>query len=208
MRKEDIQKGTLYAAAGPGDSYSRAKKVCVRAVTVGVETRHSRGRLDGTLVRLERDAEWSNFGRKRAMKGGHEYVLPNRDIARLWTADDDAEEVVQQHRAEATSALRARLLALGLDEAGTVFSGVEGFTIGPEEVTIDRGPFEAWIERIDPAKIAGEAIGMFVTNVKEEMPWTGVADISTPTIGRFKEAAVQEVREGVAVSDGELSADA
>lgn len=61
---------------------------------------------------------------------------------------------------------------------------------------------------IDPASIAEEAIKGFIEAVCREMPWTGLRDISQPTISRFTGEAVSELVQGLAVTDDEISPDA
>lgn len=119
--------------------------------------------------------DWDTiFARRDQLSDGEQHIL---DIAlALWNGD---------------TAATIASLALISDEPYTriiqALIALRGIELQPE-----------------PAEIAGEAISLFIEDVKNTVPWTGLADLSDELISKSRDAAVREIVEGLSVTDKDL----
>jgi hypothetical protein len=223
MRKEDVEVGGIYAADGPGETWSCAKVVQVKVIELRQRVRVSRrATAAGVLVELQEDATLrKTFGDEERVEKGTRYELPNRRLLHDWTEADDEAKL----RAEASRSMRAtiseKLIALGLPAARagyevrraaledgsydpdrdvtlTGYEDEEGFNVRRDEtVVIDNEILLAWLARIDPLKIAGEAIEEYVRLEGQRLGGQMLFAASRDTV-------LAEIAQGIAVTDAEL----
>jgi hypothetical protein len=222
MRKADIKPGEMYAVKYRQD-YGSRPAVKAEAIEVGIERDEPgrRGaRKDGVRMRLCETVQvklWMGGGYEwRDIPAGTEFVAASLEVERPWEPRDEAMMLERQARREQNARVREMLLRLGLaargraDRVAVRLDGAEdtpGFelTFGGR-VNIDTDAFEAWLKRIDPMEVAGSAIEAFVEAVCRVEPWAGLRDLAGDgRLDTFREAALQEMREGLAVSDAELT---
>lgn len=229
MKQAEIRVGEAYAATAPDDGgvarYQAA--VCKASVVATRQPREYSKKLDGVKVRLEepwlkRFTEIGDGGRRevvaRWLPVGHEYVVRSDEVLRPWGSD-------ARHHDEDDFAGRARIKAQW-DEADALFerlglsrrrhvrywrsSGqggkseelIPGYSLGTDgRARVDFDALLPWLRRIDPVEVAGDAIDHFLSAVAGEgftVPDGGVRD-------RAKAATLEEVAQGVAVTDAELT---
>lgn len=147
---------------------------------------------------LEAGSTWSG------LPIGSRVPLPGRSVIAEWTpADDEYRERVTAARARRSSLLE-RLAELGMPgrSRGVSRTYSPGVTVTRTVVSFDRGAFEKWFRRIDPMEVAGSAIEAFVEelsrrNALRDDPEAALIDLA-------RGAALDEMRQGLAVSDAEL----
>jgi hypothetical protein len=215
VKKAEIEPGELYEVPAPSEYGGKAHQgVKVTVVECGVPRPYS-SKLEGVLVRLEEPyLQHMTFEEDIPREVGYEYVVAARHVIARW--DDEREERMsdrERRRAEAVE-VEGLLLSMGLareqkERRHSDEEGLPGFRVqgANKHVVVDLPVMLAWLKRIDPVMIAGEAIDLFVENVVNEEPWKGLKDATADECTRWREAAVREIREGVAVSEAELHVD-
>lgn len=216
MKKDDIIPGELYAVDPPvnevGAYYGRKPwlvKATVLAAGVPIDLIGGRGsRNTGSHCRLEEELRiMAGFYERRAttrtLPVGHEFVMRTADVDGEWQSEYEESIVAERVKRYAMlDSLDALLRGLGLPPAVGLGSGPD---VNADRVQIPTAMFEAWLRRIDPREVAGDAIEAFVEAVCRREPWTGLQDLSAADREVAKAAALREIAEGLAVSDAELA---
>lgn len=202
MKAKDITPGEAYAVEWGWRGVAKATVLEVPVVRMRRVTlweggkrkdalRPERGnRRDGAKVQVHGRVEWIRLA----------------EVLHAWGEEDDARERASAEAGERATALRTKLTELGLPTADS-FRG-EAVSPAQMQVQLDFEPFEAWLKRIDPMEVAGSAIEAFIEAIERADPWTGLRDLAgNGRLHAAREAALQEMREGLAVSDAELTAE-
>lgn len=206
MKKSEMVIGAEHAVEFPaGEAYVGRYNVPahVKATVLEVGLVRSgrfggNARNDGVRCRLEAPIRTiEGVGRGDgfcAREPGHEFEVASRDVHRSWNCghDDDAGQAAREARYTVQDELRVIFERLGAPKVELVGDGA----------AISAAELLRWLKRIDPTSIAGQAIGLFVEALDregEDLPTDGVVE-------HAKAAAVQEVVEGVAVTDVEIGA--
>lgn len=229
MRRTDLKQGELYYAHGPGEAYACALGVKVELIETGVLSRSRGGRqarADHSLVRLVDAIRWKRGSLEtKHADAGTEYAVANKHISRPWSDADDERELSIASAEARDNDLAKRLIALGLPQeraahdltpaeraechrnGDDIYTIYPGFRVIAGYVQIDQDTFEAWLSRVDLETLCGEVIDRFIMSAADEVPWTGFADISLATRERFKQTAIEEIREEIANSSQERPVD-
>lgn len=200
MKKQDIERDALYVVDPPtsgenGRVWGRPPwKVKARAVAVGVPRANST-RLDGVRLRLEEDvframAYVAGGYRELRYERGHEWTAATSEVERPWDAVKDGGDIeaARRERYERTDGVVAAVSALGL--------AADDYDLTSETFTMDAGAFLRWLKRIDPVSAAADALVF----VNDRRPFHDESEY-----GEAVDAAMQELREGLRVTDAELT---
>lgn len=220
MQKSEMTIGEAHAVEYPAGEaqagrYNGSPVVKAEVLATGLERRSRYGgnaKNDGVRCRL--------LARVRTIEGtgrnsdafcerepGFEFEVASRDVHRAWNGwdgnrghDDDAMQAEREARYAAQDELRSIFERLG---APKVELAGDGAALAAADLL-------RWLKRIDPVSIAGDAIVAFREELEREAladPRPGAFDVlSDGQWEAARERAVQEIREGVAVTDDEIVA--
>lgn len=229
MKKSELKVGEEYAVGGTS-SYDTKYRVSLVGVDVELAVKaHSFDgsrtvRRRGIVVELHPELESPRHmrGAVCGVEFDRRFLLASaRYVHATWAAFVDQQEraaVARQTRDEEEARRRKQLadvLALlrdryGVrierdDDRGTVADIM--WDASHFDITMEAEFAERLFKRIDPLEVAGSAIEEFIKMVCDQQPYTGLHDLAKDgALDAMRSAALEEVRQGLAVSDHEIEA--
>lgn len=194
---------------GGGDPLVKASVV---EAPVSVDKRFGGGAKKGARVRLEEAMRVVRGAGFEELPIGHEFEVESRLIEHVWGTSgiragmpDDERAAEREARYREQDAIAAAFERLGMPQVSARHE-TDGFRLAGAEVVLPRALLARWLCRVDAVSIAADAITAFVEAVKADEPWKGFGDFSADELVEYSDRVLEEIRQGLAVSDAELEA--
>lgn len=193
MKAKDLKVGEAYRAEY---AYGKTGKVTlVEAPVVRMERMRA-----GAELRPYRNDGHADGARVKVASTGQTVDVALTKVLYVWDAEDEAREAAIVDLRERVAAVRAKLDELGMPYE-RVWRGERSSSPANCTVALPFEALEAWLRRVDPVAVAGDAIDAFV----EALDRSGHNGLSDGAAEQAKAAAIEEVVQGFAVSDAEIS---